>query len=205
MFEHFIRGIYLFEKCLSRWFPGKYYKKEWYPQLSFTVLPKITDQLLRKINLWEGGWEVNSMLLVLYSRNIFTVKVNHSKYCRSVQGQGGISDGRSLRLPPRGESKGTEAEHPASRGSPGGDPRGGLCPRLTFFATGNEYGGMTDGAVVNGKLDGPGCVGMARYPLPKICPRIPIPPQILLQLQCQFLHIPCPRIQEGQPFHGASQ
>ena len=36
MFEHFIRGIYLFEKCLSRWFPGKYYKKEWYPQLSFT-------------------------------------------------------------------------------------------------------------------------------------------------------------------------
>ena len=60
------------------------------------------------------------------------------------------------------ESGGSEAEHPEGRVGPEGDPSGGPSPRRTLIAEGNEDRVMADGAAVNGKWYGIGCVGMVR-------------------------------------------
>ena len=91
-------------------------------------------------------------------------------------------DSGPLRLHPRGESGGIEAESPASRGVSGGDPSGVPCTSCTSLATGNKDGVLDDGADVNGKLDGTVCVVMVRFPLPAIWPRAPRPTKILRRL-----------------------
>ena len=76
-------------------------------------------------------------------------------------------------MPLIGTDSGAEAECPAGGGGPVIDHSGGPCPRRTSTETGNEYGGMADGAAVHGKQDGTGYVGMVRCPLPEIWPRSP--------------------------------
>ena len=85
-----------------------------------------------------------------------------------------------------------EAERPASGGGPDRDHIGGPCPRHTSTSTGDEDGGMADGAVVYGKRDRTGCAGMVICPLPEIWPRAPRPPLLLQRLQRHIFYMPRP-------------
>ena len=123
----------------------------------------------------------------------------------SAQGEGGVPDGGPLRQLQIGKDVGAESERPAGRGGPEGYPIGGPIPRRPLNVVVRKDGAMADCAAVNGKRDGTGCAGMAIFPLSAIWTRAPIPPSLLLRMQCQFLHIPCPRLQEGRPFYGVSQ
>ena len=61
-----------------------------------------------------------------------------------------------IRLPPGGKDSGAEAERPAGGGGPGGDLSRGSGPRRPLNETGDEDGGMADGAAVHIKWGGTG-------------------------------------------------
>ena len=98
-----------------------------------------------------------------------------------------------------------EAEHNTVAGGTGRNPIRCPCPSRMPLAAGDKDRFMSDGTDVHSQLDGTGCAGMARCPLPAIWPRYPRPPQILLWLISHFLNMACPRIQEGWPSHGVPQ
>ena len=70
----------------------------------------------------DGPWELDRVLWY------------HRKTCHSAQGKGGVQYGWPLSLPTRGEGGGAEAERPADRGGPGGDPSECPCPMYTPLA-----------------------------------------------------------------------
>ena len=112
----------------------------------------------------------------------------------ALRGPGGVPGGETLYLPTREEGGGAETERPEGRGGPGREPSGVPGPRRKPIAAGNKYGGVADGAAVNGKWSGTGCAVMARCPLPYIWPRAPRPTPLLRRLQQHFLYMPCPRL-----------
>ena len=68
----------------------------------------------------------------------------------------------------RGYRGGAEAEHPAVRGGPGGEPSGCPCPGRTPISAGCEDGGMDYGAAINDKWDRTEYAGMTICPIPVI-------------------------------------
>ena len=78
---------------------------------------------------------------------------HHRTPRHSTKRTGGVPDGRSLVLFPRGSDSGSVAEHTAGGGGIGSDNHRGPGPRRMSLATGNKHRGLADSAAVHSEWD----------------------------------------------------